>query len=265
MKKLLVFVLLVLPMAGFGEVSRLITVQTPYVDTAYAFRIGVLSFKPLDLQFNHSFGKLVDISAETILPLWFFSGYNFGAKVAFHVPVVPLTIGASCNVLVFRGEKQVLDLIGEIGEMPISINSISINFSSTKLDVGLGLDLKILRVYAVADMMFYGNTNGSSSYIHPTVGADLGLGKAISIFAEFGYYFTTEGNPIDTIDGAGAYSPVLPSDFTAGLGVEFDLKIFNARLGVQYPGMQISYPDTTGAMQELNLPVVPYVDLGFQF
>jgi hypothetical protein len=86
----------------------------------------------------------VDISADTLLPLWFFAGYNFGAKVSFNIPHTPMTIGVSCNVLVFRGEDTVMDYLRTLTNLPILFNDASINFSSTKLDIGIGFDLKLL-------------------------------------------------------------------------------------------------------------------------
>ena len=274
MKKILLPVLLaiLLPAMLSAKVSRLLTVDTPYVNTDHFLKLSVVSFRPLDTQLNFSLFHLVDISVDSSVPMWFFYLPNFGAKASIKLPIIPLTIGASANYIGCTGAYWLVDKITNRRSLPVTINAVSLNFSAMRWDLMAALDLKLIRLYGTLDFQFFGFNDGRStnpsnltnnaSYFHPTVGADIALAKVFAVFAEIGYYFPMSSKNLPLGQMSGLYANRVPSDFTAGLGFELNLAILNLRAGVQYPGMKITYDISKSPF---SLPVIPYVNLSLQF
>ncbi len=277
-KILLLLILMALPLALSAKVNRLLTVDTPYVDVDHAVKVSLVSFRPLDIQVNLRLFNFLDFSVNTSpvgwVPYFIDLGYprfglpNFGAKAAVKLPILPLTVGASVNYIGFTGEAAVLDLLGGMLPPEITIQDASINFGLSRWDVMAALDLKLINVYLTLDFQRFnqGGVNGPiiTSYFHPTVGADLQLGRILSIFAEIGYYIpmsTFTPSPAEIANSMGLGGG---DDFTAGLGLEFDLAFINLRLGVQYPGAGVTL-DPADPSTEMSIPVLPYINLSLQF
>ncbi len=276
MKKILMLVLLALslPVMMMAKVNRLLTVDTPYVDTDHTFKLSLLVFRPLDTQLNFSLFHIVDISVDSSVPMWFVYLPNFGAKASIKIPVIPLTVGASLNYIGFTGANWVVNYLTNKYDLPVTINAVSLNFSAMRWDLMAALDLKLVRLYGTLDFQFFGfndgrptnpaNLTNNASYFHPTVGADIALGKVFAVFAEIGYYIPMNAKNPPLEQMSGLFATRVPSDFTAGLGFELNLGVLNLRGGVQYPGMEVSY-DISDPSKVYPLPVIPYVNLALQF
>lgn len=264
LKKFLLIVLLsAIPFISYARVNRLITVNTPYVDTEHILKLHLIGYKPLSAELNLDVFGLFDVSAETIVPFWFLDSPNFGLKISLDLPVLPIDIAASYHLVQFTGEEEVINLIEQqFPDLPIQINYASLNFVSSKVELMGGIELgKFLRGYLVIDMMFYGNEHDNSAYFHPTLGADIQLGKLLNIFGEIGYYFVPQEDYVNELSGMLSWK--LPSKFTMGAGVEIDMGMVNIRAGAQYPGFSVQYGATSSDVFEL--PFIPYVDLSLQF
>jgi hypothetical protein len=258
-----------IPLTAMAKVNRLLTVDTPYVDTDHLLKISLVSFRPLDTQLNLKLFNFLSVSADSSIPGWFFYVPNFGAKASIKLPIIPLTVGASVNYIAFTGKSKVLPLIANL--FPgVTITDASLNFNAARWDVMAALDLKLIRIYGTMDFQVFGlesvaGTNTVSSYFHPTVGADIQLGNILAVFAEIGYYIPLKVNVPPLNQVGGALSLVNPSDFTAGLGVELDLAFLNLRLGVQYPGISVTLDPNNPKTTTYGLPVIPYANLSLQF
>lgn len=262
-KSLLVILLAMIPFMSHARVNRLITVNTPYVDTEHLLKLHLGVYKIGSAELNLNVFNLFDLSAETIVPFWFLDSPNFGVKVSVDLPVLPVDVAVAYHLIQFTGEEEVIRLIQDrFSDLPITINAASLNFVSSKLELMAGIELgKLIRGYVVLDMMFYGNDYDTSAYFHPTIGADIQLGKLINIFGEIGYYFVPQEDFATELSGIMSWK--LPSKFTMGAGAEIDLGFLNLRAGVQYPGFSIQYgPNPT---DNVELPFIPYVDISIQF
>lgn len=278
MKRFIVLLLLAIPLAATAKVNRLLTVDTPYVDIDHAFKVSLVSFRPLDMQVNLRLLGFLDLSVNTSpvgwVPLFVDFGYprfgmpNFGGKVAMKLPILPLTVGVAVNYLGVKAEEFALQMLAEMLPPEVTLQDASIDFGLSRWDVMAALDLKLINLYLTLDFQRFRQTgvNGNliSSYFHPTVGADIQLGKVMAVFAEIGYYIPMSSFTPSAEEVANSLSLAGGDDFTAGLGLEFDLAFINLRLGVQYPGVYINL-DPTDPSSRMGIPVLPYVNLSLQF
>ncbi|OHD54078.1 MAG: hypothetical protein A2Y33_10190 [Spirochaetes bacterium GWF1_51_8] len=259
MKRFLIYSLIILaivPAAGLNAIERLVTIETPYIDTNRTLTLNAVSYRPLGLQFSAYLGEGFAFSADSSLPIFIVGLLNCNVKTAWSLPSIPLSAGISVRYLQFVGEDLAISLINSQLGGTAAILDADLNFVSLTIEACFAYNFGAVRLYAAFNSQLLGNSNGWASYFRPVIGTDIRLGF-VTFFAEAGYYL----NPQTLNGSAGLFGVSDPGDITLAGGIEFDLKWMSVTAGLAYPGFELRYGPLAGDI--FSLPVLPYLSVDF--
>jgi hypothetical protein len=243
-------------LSGFAGSDRLLSVDTPFIDTNRILILDAFSYRPLDLQFNYPLGQGFAVSVNSSLPLFIVGLYNGGIKIGWDISDNPFAMSLSVRYMQFTGERLLTDLINQQLAGAATIVNADLNFTSVCFEGSFEFDLNSLRLYVIFDSQLLGNKNGLKTYLRPVFGADVTL-DFVTFFAEAGYYIPMQ--PTGSVDSGSLIGLNTPGNLTAGGGIRFDLKAVIITGGVAYPGFELKYG--TAATDVFSLPVLPYLSV----
>jgi hypothetical protein len=242
--------------SAFAGAGRLLTADTPFIDTTHILTLEALSYRPLDLRLNLPLGSGFAVSVNSSFPLYIVGLFNGGVKLGWDIPASPLAMSLSIRYLEFTGEKLLIDLINGQLAGAATIVSADFNFTSILFEGSFGIDLKPIHFYIILESQLLGNKTGWDSFLRPVLGADIQM-DFVTFFLEAGYFIHMQ--QIAPVSSGSLIGLNTPGDLTLGGGICFDLKAVIITAGIAYPGFELKYG--TGASDVFSLPILPYISL----
>jgi len=255
---LLLIALFSLPLYAAPESSgKLAGTETAFIDN------NVINLGLMDSAYDYS--EIISVKTNAVFDI--IGLYNIGLKAGYHFENSVNLRVAFGYAGFYLNEAQMLTTIANTlnKESGITINSLNLNIKGQK-------------VYLAAMLPLYGfnfNTNFGvyfikdiDSYSKATIGVEKTFSNnKISVFANGGLFFNLPVSDAGEAAKSVYYNLTVTNMYADG-GIRFYAgDHYNIELGFIYPGinMPLSNDPDTGEARELNLPVLPVINVAYRF